>query len=271
MATPSCSAAAAVTILNDRAGRLGGGDGEAGEREHRAVARLDHRDAAELAAQRASGAVLLQPEPDRRVDRAARGGRRRARPRGRRSAATSCGGRRGGRRRCAPARSACRRRCPRSTRRWGRSSAAARRRRRCSRAAAPRRCAAHLLALLAARAGAAPATRRRARRRRRSASAWNFSVPFSVPKSLVLTVTGTLDVAAAEQRADRPERDLLDARGPVRAPVVGEERDLRVGLPARRVEQRVHRLVVALRPRLRRTSRRPARRSSASSWLLTSA
>ena len=58
------------------------------------------------------------------------------------------------------------------------------------------------------------------------------------------------DDAAAEQRPDRPDRDLLDARRPVRAPVIGEERDLRVGLAAGRVQQGVHRLLVALLPGL---------------------
>ena len=52
--------------------------------------------------------------------------------------------------------------------------------------------------------------------------------------------------AAAEQRARAADRDLLGARGAVRAPVVGEERDPRVRLPAAAVQQRVHRLVVAL-------------------------
>ena len=56
--------------------------------------------------------------------------------------------------------------------------------------------------------------------------------------------------AAAEQRPDAADRDLLDGRGAVGAAVVGEERDLRVGLARRRVEQRVHRLVVALLPGL---------------------
>ena len=49
----AASAAASGDDLERRAGRLGGGDGEPAEREHRAVAGLDHRDAAELAAQRA--------------------------------------------------------------------------------------------------------------------------------------------------------------------------------------------------------------------------
>ena len=57
-------------ILKRGARRLRSGDREAGEREHRPVAGLDHRDAADLAAQRVLCAAL-QPEADRGGDRAA--------------------------------------------------------------------------------------------------------------------------------------------------------------------------------------------------------
>ena len=79
--------------------------------------------------------------------------------------------------------------------------------------------------------------------------AWKVSLPFNVPKSLVLTRHRHLHDAAAEQRADGADRDLLHARRLVGAPVVGQEGDLRVRLARRCVHQRVHRLVVALGPR----------------------
>ena len=83
---------------------------------------------------------------------------------------------------------------------------------------------------------------------------------------------GDVHRAVRAQRADRPDRDLLDARGAVGAPVVGEERDARVRGLAGTVEQRIHLLVVARRPRRhealhrgraarpRRAGREPARR-----------
>ena len=86
--------------------------------------------------------------------------------------------------------------------------------------------------------------------------ALNVSAPLSVPKSLVLTVTGTRTSPPLSSGPTVPSVIFSTRRGLVRAPVVGEERDLRVGLAARRVQQRVHRLVVALAPTPRRTSRR---------------
>ena len=55
--------------LERRAGRLGGGDGEAAEREHGAVARAHHRDPAEPVAERGDRRAL-EPGPDRRAHRA---------------------------------------------------------------------------------------------------------------------------------------------------------------------------------------------------------
>ena len=150
---------------------------------------LDHRDAAELVAQRVLGG-LLQPELDRGVDRAALAAgdardhavaeaqRRAAAPAeavvvdalepgrlGARDAGDRGAGRVGVQQPAAGVVDACRA--------WAR--------RRCG-GGPPRPCA--------ARAAPAPATRRRARCRS-SASRGTSRVPLSVPKSLVLTVTGT--------------------------------------------------------------------------------
>ena len=204
--------------------------------------------------------AALQPEPDRRVDRApaaAVDARDHAVAEAQRRAAAA---RRGGRRRCARARSASRPRCRRSRRRSGPSSAAARRRRRCSRAAAGGRCGGAPPRPPRGRAAAARASTRRAPRPARPREALNVIVPSSVPKSSVVTFTGTRTVAVAEQRAEPADRDLLDARGAVRAPVVGQERDPRVLLLAAAVQQRVHRLVVARAPR---GHERAARRAAA--------
>ena len=66
---PPPARADSVMILKVEPGRLGRGDGEAGQREHRAVARAHDGHAAELAPERRRGGAL-QPGPDRRVDRA---------------------------------------------------------------------------------------------------------------------------------------------------------------------------------------------------------
>ncbi len=137
---------------------------------------------------------------------------------------------------------------PRSRRPWGRSPAAARRRRRCCRAAAGRRCdgapprppgrpagrsagrprdAAHVV-LLAGRERERAAQRAEVLRRDRHRDA---------------------HAAAAQQRADAPDPDLLHARRLIGAPVVGQERDPRVRLAAGSVDELVHRGVVAARPR----------------------
>ena len=150
--------------------------------------------------------------------------------------------------------------------RAGRSSAAARRRRRCSRAVgASPRAAAHLLAL--GQAG-------EPQRGRPGHAALALLVLAGLehevaraasPKSSVVTVTGTFTDPAAQQRADRARPDRLHARRPVRAPVVGQERDLRVRLlaAARRPARTSRRSPRAARRR--RTRRPPARRSSSSS------
>ena len=182
--------------------------------------------------------------------------------RGRRSAATSCGARRGGRCRCAPGRSACRPRRRRSRRPSGRSSAAGRRRRRCSRAWARRRCGGGPPRPCAGRAAPARATTP-TRAMSSFCVAWNVSVPLSVPKSLVLHRHRHLHVAAAEQRAERPDRDLLERPPPGwRAGSRPGTRSSGSPCGSAASSSAVHRLVVALRPRRRRTSSTVARRSS---------
>ena len=175
--------------LEARAGRLGRGDREAGEREHGAVAGLDHRDAADLAAQRVqrgasaarAGSWCGSSDPC---------GPRCWRSSGRRSAATSCGARRGGRCRCAPGPSACRPRRRRSTRPSGRSPAACRRRRRCCRGWARRRCGGGPPRPCARRAARCSGDQRDARDVV-LLDRVEVIVPRSVPKSLVFTDTGT--------------------------------------------------------------------------------
>ena len=137
-----------------------------------------------------------------------------------------------------------------------RSSAACRRRRRCCRGWAPaplRRRTSSPLRRPGSRCSRAQATRVTPS----SVSlALKVSVPSSLPKSLGGHGHRDAHPAVAEQRPDASDRDLLDRRGAVGAPVVGEEGDLRVRALRRRVEQRVHRLVVALLPRAARTARR---------------
>ena len=187
--------------LERRAGRLGRRGRQAAEREHRAVARAQHGDAAEPVAERGDRRAL-QAGPDRRAHGAAAARLRARDPARAEAAAPRSAARRAGRCRRARGRSpgrrppaACRRSPPRSARGPG----AARRRR------APRRGAASRGSCRRTRSpGRRPGSRRYGRQRTPTRSPTRVTGsairPRSVPNSLVRTATAILTSPVASPR-----------------------------------------------------------------------